>query len=117
MDGIAADHAAERDHAVIGLFLARRGIERHGDRGRDFERARHGDAVVARAGLVQRAGRARQQGVGDIVIKARLDNENARALTLLSLVTLRRAPAIGHSFAGTSLAHAAGTREPPQLAF
>ena len=54
MEGLAPDHAAERDHAVIGLLRLLGGIDRDRDRRRDFERARHGDDVIARAGLVER---------------------------------------------------------------
>ena len=52
MDGLAADHAAERDGAVIGLALRLRAVERDRDRGRNFERARHGDEVDLGAGLL-----------------------------------------------------------------
>ena len=45
MKGLALDHAAERDHAVIGLLLLLGGVDRDGDGRRDFERARHRDDV------------------------------------------------------------------------
>ena len=61
MIGLALDHAAERDHAVIGRALLRCAAStRHGDGRRNFQRARHRDAVVVRAGLVEHARGAAQ---------------------------------------------------------
>ena len=75
MIGLAADDAAERDEAVIvGAALFRR-IERERHHGRDLQRPRHGDDVVARAGGVERSLRAVEQSVGKIVVEARLDDE------------------------------------------
>ena len=47
MNGVAADHAAERDRRVVGLAVALGGIERDRDRRRNFQRAGHGDDVMA----------------------------------------------------------------------
>ena len=47
MDGVAAHHAAERDHRVIRLAMAFGRIERDRDGSRNFQRARHGDDVNA----------------------------------------------------------------------
>ena len=49
--------------------------------GRDFQRARHGDAVVLRAGFVEHARGARQQRVGDVLVEARLDDQDAQRLS------------------------------------
>ena len=95
MDGLAADDAAERDHAVVRRRLAVRGIDRHGDGGGNFQRARHGDAVELGAGFLQRVHGAGQQRVGDVVVKARLDDQDARAFAD-ALATLA-SPRPGHA--------------------
>ena len=79
MEGLALDHAAERDHAVIGLLLLLGGIDRDGDGRHDFQRARHRDDVPGGLGLVEHLGGAGQQRVGDVVVEPRLDHEDARA--------------------------------------
>ena len=79
MDGVAADDAAERNRPLIGLPALLGGIERNRDRRRDFERAGHAQTVEHRAGLLQRARRAREQRIGDVVIKARLHDQHADA--------------------------------------
>ena len=79
MEGLALDHAAERDHAVVGPLLHFRRVDRNRRRRRDFERSRHGDDVPACPGLVERLGGAGQQGIGDVVVEPRLDHEDARA--------------------------------------
>ena len=91
MDGLAADHAAERDDAVIGLRRFSRGVDRDGDGRRDFERARHGDAVDLAPASSSTFWRPAQQRVGDVVVEARLDHEDARALgrRLLSALASR----------------------------
>ena len=94
MDGIAADDAAERDGAVIGPAPALRRIGGNRDRGRDFERARHADAVELAPRLLQRFRRAGKERVGNIVVIARLDDENARTLGAPSSRLPRRGPAI-----------------------
>ena len=93
MNGVAADHAAERDDAVIG-GAARRGIERDRNGSRDFERTRHADAIELRARFLQRFGGAGKERIGNVVVKARLDNEDARAFAL-TFVTLA-SPRAGH---------------------
>jgi hypothetical protein len=57
--GLAADHAAQRQEAVVAL-----GRER--DRARDLERARHDDALVRGAVLLDLALGARDQRIGDL---------------------------------------------------
>ena len=79
MEGLALDHAAERDRAVIGLLLLLGRVDRDGDGRHDLERARHGDDVPGGLGLVERLGGAGQQRVGDVVVEPRLDHEDARA--------------------------------------
>ena len=79
MEGLALDHAAERDHAVIGLFLLFGRVDRDGDGRHDLERARHGDDVPGGLSLVEHLGGAREQRVGDVVIEPRLDHEDAGA--------------------------------------
>ena len=78
MVGLAADDAAQRDIAVV----ARRGREAtrllgQGDGGRDLQRARDRDDVELRATDPQGVLRPVQQGVGQVVIEARLDDEDA----------------------------------------
>ena len=99
MVGLAADDAAERDEAVIicAVFLGR--IEGERDRRRNFQRARHGHHVIARAGLVERRFGAVQQGVGEAVIEARLDDQQVWVF------------GIGHLGLGTRLAGAGERRD------
>ena len=80
MRRVAADHAAERHDAVIGLLLRGCRMQRDHDRGRNLERTRNRDEIMARAGILQHALGAAQQQVGNVVVVARLDDENARAL-------------------------------------
>ena len=49
VNGVAANDAAERDHAIIPAARSSRRL--HGDRdcGRDFQRSGHGDAIEFRA--------------------------------------------------------------------
>ena len=79
MDGIAPDHATERNRRIKGLTVFLGGIERHGDCGRNFQRAGHRDDVVGDAGRLQFRNRAFQQRILDIVVKPRLDDQRARA--------------------------------------
>ena len=95
MDGVAPDHAAERDRGIVGLAGAFGGIERNRDRSRDFQRAGHRDDVVADAGGLQLGDRAFQQRVLDIVIEARLDDQRARAGNV-GLILQRCAPCVCH---------------------
>ena len=80
MAGLAADDAAECDHAVIRLFARGRAVMRDHDGGRDLQRTGHRDHIEDDSGILQHAFRAAQQHVGDVVVEARLDDENARAL-------------------------------------
>ena len=95
MDGVAADHAAERNRRIIGLAVVLGGIERDRDRGRNFQRAGHRDDVVADAGGLQLGDRAFQQRILDIVIEPRLDDQRARAGDV-GLVLQRCAPRVCH---------------------
>ena len=79
MAGLAADDAAERHRRIVGRAGRRGRIEGDGDRRRDFEGARHGQDVDARLGRPQRLARAAQELVGDVVVEARLDDEDADA--------------------------------------
>ena len=79
MNGVAPDHAAERDRGVVGLAAALGGVERDRNRGRNFQRAGHGDDVVLDAGGLQLGDRAFQQRVLDVVVEACLDDQRARA--------------------------------------
>ena len=78
MVGLAADDRAERDEAVIVGAAIFGAVEREGDHGRDFQRAGHGHDIVGRAGLVERRLRAVEQRVGQVVVKARLDDQEMR---------------------------------------
>ncbi len=82
MQRLAANDAAERDRALVGLAGTLGGVERHRDGGRDLERARHAHALVHRTGFLQRARGAREQGIGDVLVEARLDDEDTRALEI-----------------------------------
>ena len=81
MVGLAADDAAQRDVAVVaGRRREASGLLGQGDGAGDLQRAGLGDDVVLRAERAQRLGRAVQQGVGQVVIEARLDDEDADGL-------------------------------------
>ena len=95
MDGVAADHAAERDRGVIGFAVLLGGIERDRDRCRNFQRAGHRDDLMADAGRLQFGDRAFQHRVLDIVIEPRLDDQRARARDV-GLVLQRCAPRVCH---------------------
>jgi hypothetical protein len=76
--GLAPDDDAERDIAVV----ARRGRELAGlvgqrDGGRDLQGTGDGDDVEGRAARLQRVLGTLQQGVGEVVVEARLDDEDA----------------------------------------
>ena len=79
MIGLAADHHAKRDIAVIfgaAIFLA---VERHRDDGGNFQRAHHGHHVIGGTGGVERSGGAVEQSVGHIVVEAGLDDQKMRS--------------------------------------
>ena len=105
MAGLAADHAAERDHAVISLALLLGRRERDGDGGGNFQRTRHADAVECGTGRVKRARRALQQHVGNVVIESRLDHEDAR-IVQGELILGGNDTRLGHD--AVSVAHAVG---------
>ena len=95
MDGVAADHAAERDRRVIRLAVLLGGIERDRDRRRNLQRPGHREDVVRHAGPLQFRDRAFQQRILDVVIEARLDDQRARARNV-GLVLQRCAPRVCH---------------------
>ena len=79
MPGLAADDAAERDHRVVGLPSVRGRVERDGDGRREF-RARRRPSRHRPSPARRRRPRARREKlVGDVVVEARLDDEDARA--------------------------------------
>ena len=76
MNGVAADHAAQRNRRIVSLAVVLGGIERHHDRRRNFQRAGHGDDFMGHAlALLDLGHRAFQQRILDIVIEARLDDQ------------------------------------------
>ena len=95
MDGVAADHAAERDHGVIGFPAALGRIQRNRNRRGNFQRAGHGDHFMRHARGLKLRHRALQQRVLDIVIEPRLDDQRARAADI-ALVLQCCAPRVGH---------------------
>jgi hypothetical protein len=85
MDGLAADDAAKRDRAVIRAAAALRGIERERNCSRDFERSRNAEAVESRTRLLERRRGAGQQRIGNVVVEARLHDEDARAFASVNV--------------------------------
>ena len=78
MIGLAADDASQGDIAVIaGGGRETPGLLGQGDGGRYLQRPRNRDEVEGGAIGAQRILRPFQQGVGQTVIEARLDNEDA----------------------------------------
>jgi hypothetical protein len=95
MDGVAPDHASQRDRGVIGLAVLRGGIERDRDGGWNFQRPGHGDDLVTDAGRLQLGDRAFQQRILDVVIETRLDDQRMRAGNV-GLVLQLCAPRVRH---------------------
>jgi hypothetical protein len=95
MDGVAADHATERDGGVIGFSARVGGVERDHNRRRNFQRAGHGDDVMRDAGSLQFGERAFQQRVLDIIVEPCFDNQRARAGNI-GLVLQRGTPCVCH---------------------
>ena len=93
MIGLALDDAAERDHAVIGraLGLARRRAQWRWPPALRARPARR--CGRRRAGLVEHARRAREQRVGDMLVKARFHDQHAQRVALF-----RSARLLGHVF-------------------
>src|SRR3954454_4719378 len=79
MNGVAADHAAQCNDRIEVVPAVLGGIQRHHDRRRNLQRAGHGDDFMGRLGLLEFGQCAFQQRILDIVIEARLDNQNPRA--------------------------------------
>ncbi len=90
--GFAADHAAERDVAVEtpagGVEL--HGAQAHVDRRRNLEGAGHGNPLEAGAGRLQRAVRARQELVRDILVKPGFDNQDVGRIGIRHRLAPRR---------------------------
>ena len=80
MEGLAPDDAAERHRPVVRAAGVGGGVERDRHAGRNFERARHLQDVMGRAGRRERARRAGEQVRADVFVIARLDDEEASAL-------------------------------------
>src|SRR4029077_8675778 len=80
MDGVAADDAAERDGAVVRPAPRTRRVDGDRNGARNFQRARHADALDLGSGFLQRLHGAGEQRIGDVVVIARLNDEDARAL-------------------------------------
>src|SRR6185437_15994962 len=78
MDGIAADDTPQRHDPVIGATPSPSSLDRDRDRAGDFERARDGDALYLGAGFFKHFHRAGEQQIGEVVVVARLDNQDAR---------------------------------------
>ena len=79
MPGLAANDAAEGHDGVIGPAGLLGRIERDGDGGRDFERAVEGQHVHDGLRLLDGAFRPAQKLVGDVVVEAGLDDQDAGA--------------------------------------
>jgi len=78
MVGFTADHAAEGHIAVVARCSGKAaGLLGDGDGGGDLERAGDGNDVEFGALRAQGVLRPFQQGVGQVVIEARLDDEDA----------------------------------------
>src|ERR1700739_4508310 len=78
MNGLATDHAAERNDAIIWPAPAPRGVDRKRNRGRNLQRTGHADAVERRLRLLERPRGGGKQRIGNLFVEARLDNEQAR---------------------------------------
>ncbi len=79
MDGVASDHAAQRNRRIIGFAALLGGLERNRDRGRDFQRAGYRDHVMDDAGGFQFRDGTLQQRILDVVIEARFHDQRTRA--------------------------------------
>ncbi len=79
MIGVAANDAAERDHALIGRAGGLGGVERYGRARRQLQRAGNGDGGDVAAELLERVDGALVQKLDDIFVEMRFDDENARA--------------------------------------
>ena len=106
MAGLAADHAAERDNALVGLLAIGRAIEAHDDRAGNFQRARNRNDVERRLRVAQDPFGATQQHVGDVLVVARFHDQHARTLDagLLALRCSARPCHFGLRLTGPSLA-------------
>ena len=98
MQGLATDDATERNRAVVRLAGGFRCIQRNRQRRRDFKRARDGQPIERCASFFRRGSGAGQQGVGNIFIKARFHNQDARSANKL---LARRSARLGHNVIST----------------
>src|SRR5262249_54063370 len=62
----------------------------------DFERPRHGEPIKLRPGLFEHLRGTRQQRIGDVIVKPRLDHKNTSAPGAVLLVVFA-ATRFGHS--------------------
>ncbi len=77
MGGLAANDAAESDAAAMAPCPADEAVgEREAERERDLKRARHGNPLIGDALRVELLDRAAGELVGDILVEARLDDED-----------------------------------------
>jgi hypothetical protein len=95
MNSVAANDAAERDRQVIGLAVLCGRIERDRDGRRDFQRAGHGQDIIAHAGRLQLGGGAFEHCILDVVVEAGLHDQRPGAGDV-GLVFERRAPCVCH---------------------
>src|SRR4051794_15146056 len=79
MNGVAANHATQRNDRIEVLAAILGGIQRHRDRRWNLQRAGHRDDFMGSLGFPDLGQCALQQRVLDIVIKPRLDDQNPRA--------------------------------------
>src|SRR5262245_16868129 len=77
MGGLAADDATERHAAAMTAGLSNEAIrKREAEREADFERTGHGDALIGDATRLEFLDGAACKLVGDVLVKASLDDEN-----------------------------------------
>src|SRR5437870_3238997 len=77
MERIATDYAPERNRTLIRAIALLGRMHRDGDCGWNFERSRHHDALKVRPGRFDGPDCPLQQGIGDILIKSRLNDKYA----------------------------------------
>ncbi len=86
MQRFAANDATERDRALVRLAGRLGRIDRDRDGGGDFERAGNADPVEGRARFLERACGPLEQGFRNILVEARLHDEDARAFEIACIL-------------------------------
>ena len=81
----AADHAAERNGAVVSATPSPRRVSRNRNGGWNFQRTWNADTVDLGLRFLQCLHGASQERVSDSIIKARLDDEDARTFAVILL--------------------------------